>query len=60
MKTEDEIGRQFIEIRGLLHKRAPRESAAYEAADLGYARIGFVHPATGTAPSPIGKCIRQL
>lgn len=60
MKTEDQISRQFIQIRGSLDERGRREWAASEAMALGYGGIALVHRATGIVPSTIGKGIREL
>lgn len=60
MRTEDQIRRQFIQIRGSLDERGRREWAASEAMALGYGGIALVHRATGIVPSTIGKGIREL
>lgn len=60
MKTEEQIGQQFNQIRGSLDERGRREWAASEAMALGYGGIAQVHRGTGIVPSTIAKGIREL
>jgi len=60
MKTEEQIRRQYEQLRGSLDERARREWAGSEAMALGYGGIAKVHRATGMAPSTIGKGMREL
>lgn len=60
MKTEEQVRRQFEQIRGSLDERGRREWAASEAETLGHGGIALVHRATGIAPSTIGEGKREL
>ena len=60
MKTEEQIRRQYAQLRGSLDERARREWAGSEAMALGYGGIIKVHRATGMAPSTIGKGMREV
>ena len=60
MKTEDQIRRQYEQLKGSLDERARREWAASEAMALGYGGIALVHRATEIVPNTIGRGIREL
>ena len=60
MKTEEQIRRQYEQLRGSLDERARREWAGSEAMAVGHGGIAKVHRATGLVPSTIGKGIREL